>query len=67
MVTGTSCKMQKVRIQTVWMDDQLLARFASRKEMLDGEARRCRMQNGCKTILPNDKNTLQWDWLGLLP
>ena len=41
------------------MDGQLLARFASGKEMLDGEARRCGTQNGPKTIiLLDDKNAL---------
>ena len=40
------------------VDGQLLARFVSRKEMLDGEAM-CRTQNGYKTTLRDDENALQ--------
>jgi hypothetical protein len=39
------------------VDGQVLARFVSRKEMLDGEARGCRTQNGHKLL--DDKNDLQ--------
>ena len=42
------------------VDGQLLTRSASRKEMLDGEARRCRTQNGhIKITLLDGKNALQ--------
>ena len=40
-------------------DGQILARFASRNEMFDGEAIRCGTHNSDKTILLDDKNALQ--------
>jgi hypothetical protein len=33
------------------MEGQVLARFASRKEMLDGEGSRCKTQNGYRLII----------------